>query len=69
MKCDIITIFPEIIEIYTGYGILRKALQKGIIEVRAHDLRSYTRNRHKTVDDYPYGGGAGMVMKPEPFFT
>ncbi|MEW6003557.1 MAG: tRNA (guanosine(37)-N1)-methyltransferase TrmD, partial [Nitrospirota bacterium] len=42
---------------------------KGIIEVRAHDLRSYTRNRHKTVDDYPYGGGAGMVMKPEPFFT
>lgn len=50
-------------------GILKRALQKGLIDVHIHNLRDYTTDRHKTVDDYPYGGGPGMVMKPEPFYS
>ncbi len=69
MKYGIITIFPEIFHKYLDMGILKRALQKGLIEVKVHNLRDYTTDKHKTVDDYPYGGGAGMVMKPEPFFT
>jgi tRNA (guanine37-N1)-methyltransferase len=69
MKCEIITIFPEIFHAYLGESILKRALQRKLIEVRIHDLRVYTKDRHRTVDDYPYGGGAGMVMKPEPFFA
>ncbi len=69
MRCDIITIFPEIFHAYLGEGILKRALQKKLIEVKVHNLRDYTEDKHRTVDDYPYGGGAGMVMKPEPFFT
>ncbi len=69
MKYGIITIFPEIFHTYLNMGILKRALQKGLIEVKVHNLRDYTTDKHKTVDDYPYGGGAGMVMKPEPFFT
>lgn len=69
MKFDIITIFPEIFHAYLSRGILKRALQKGLIEVKVHNLRDFTKDRYRTVDDYPYGGGAGMVMKPEPFFT
>jgi tRNA (guanine37-N1)-methyltransferase len=69
MKYDIITIFPEIFHAYLSTGILKRALQKRLIEVKVHNLRDFTKDRHRTVDDYPYGGGAGMVMKPEPFFT
>jgi len=69
MKCDVITIFPEIFDAYFSEGVIGRALQRKLIEVRIHDLRDYTTNRHRTVDDYPYGGGAGMVMKPEPFFA
>lgn len=69
MKCDIITIFPGIFQAYLSEGILKRAIHKGLIEVRVHNLRDYTKDRHRTVDDYPYGGGSGMVMKPEPFFT
>lgn len=68
MKFDIITIFPAIINAYLAESIVKRAIQKGIIEVRVHNLRDYTEDRHRTVDDYPYGGGPGMVMKPEPFF-
>jgi tRNA (guanine37-N1)-methyltransferase len=68
MKCDIITIFPDIFHSYLSEGIMKKALQKGIVEINVHNLRDYTKDKHRTVDDYPYGGGAGMVMKPEPFF-
>lgn len=68
MKCDIITIFPDIFLSYLSEGIMKKALQKGIIEINVHNLRDYTKDKHRTVDDYPYGGGSGMVMKPEPFF-
>lgn len=69
MKCDILTIFPEIFHAYLNEGILKKALQRGLINVNVHNLRDFTNDKHRTVDDYPYGGGAGMVMKPEPFFT
>ncbi len=69
MKCDVITIFPDIFDAYLHEGIMKRALQKGVLEVKVHNLRDYTNDRHKTVDDYPYGGGAGMVMKPEPFFS
>jgi len=69
MKCEIITIFPEIFHAYLGESILKRALQRKLIELRIHDLRDYTKDKHRTVDDYPYGGGAGMVMKPEPFFA
>lgn len=68
MKCDVITIFPEIFHAYFREGVIGRALQRKLIETRIHDLRDYTSDRHRTVDDYPYGGGAGMVMKPEPFF-
>jgi tRNA (guanine37-N1)-methyltransferase len=69
MKCDIITIFPDIFHAYLNEGIMKRALQKGIIKLQVHNLREYTEDRHRTVDDYPYGGGSGMVMKPEPFFS
>ncbi len=68
MKFEIITIFPEIFHAYLGEGILRRALQKGSVEINVHNLRDHTKDKHRTVDDYPYGGGSGMVMKPEPFF-
>jgi tRNA (guanine37-N1)-methyltransferase len=68
MKYDVITIFPEIFHAYFNEGVLGKALHRELIEVRIHNLRDYTTNKHRTVDDYPYGGGAGMVMKPGPFF-
>lgn len=69
MKCDIITIFPEIFDAYLAESILKRAIQKKLIEIKVHNLRDFTRDRHKTVDDYTYGGGPGMVMKPEPFFN
>ncbi|MEW6053542.1 MAG: tRNA (guanosine(37)-N1)-methyltransferase TrmD [Nitrospirota bacterium] len=69
MKCDIVTIFPGIFDAYLHEGMLKRALQKSLVEIAVHNLRDFTRDRHRTVDDYPYGGGSGMVMKPEPFFA
>ncbi len=69
MKFSIVTIFPEMVQAYLGASIMKRAIQKGIVEVFVHDLRDYTTDKHKTVDDYPYGGGVGMVMKPGPFFS
>lgn len=69
MKFDIITIFPEIFQAYFSSGILKKAIQRELISINVYNLRDYTEDKHRTVDDYPYGGGAGMVMKPEPFFS
>ncbi|OGW36843.1 MAG: tRNA (guanosine(37)-N1)-methyltransferase TrmD [Nitrospirae bacterium RBG_13_39_12] len=69
MRYGIVTIFPEFIHSYLGSGILKKALEKGLIAIAVHNLRDFTQDIHRTVDDYPYGGSSGMVMKPEPFFT
>ncbi|MEQ9619470.1 MAG: tRNA (guanosine(37)-N1)-methyltransferase TrmD [Deltaproteobacteria bacterium] len=66
MKFDIITIFPEFFESPFSFGIFQKAREKKLMEMNAHDLRDFTENKHRTVDDTPYGGGGGMLMKPEP---
>ena len=66
MRIDIVTIFPEFFGVL-DVSLLGKARQSGLIDVRVHDLRDFTHDRHRTVDDTPYGGGAGMVMRPEPW--
>jgi tRNA (guanine37-N1)-methyltransferase len=66
MRIDIVTIFPSFFDVL-DISLLGKARQSGIIELGVHDLRDYAHDRHRTVDDTPYGGGAGMVMKPEPW--
>jgi len=68
MRFDIVTIFPEIFREVFDFGIIRRAREAGLIEVVVHDLRDYTHDRHHQVDDRPFGGGAGMVMKPAPLF-
>ncbi|MDE2746267.1 MAG: tRNA (guanosine(37)-N1)-methyltransferase TrmD [Chloroflexota bacterium] len=68
MRIDVITIFPPLLAGAFDHSIIRRARDSGIVELHVHDLRDYTDDRHRTVDDYPYGGGAGMVMKPEPWF-
>ncbi len=68
MRFDIITIFPEFFRGPLDYGVLRRAQQTSLTTVSVHDLRSFTHDRHRTVDDRPYGGGEGMVLKPEPIF-
>jgi len=69
MKFDIITIFPNVVQEYINTGILRIAQEKDIIDINVHNLRDWTNDKHKTVDDTPYGGGPGMVMKVEPIFN
>ena len=66
MRIDIVTIFPEFFSVL-DVSLLGKARQSGLIDLGVHDLRDYTHDRHRTVDDTPYGGGAGMVMRPEPW--
>jgi tRNA (guanine37-N1)-methyltransferase len=68
MKFDVVTIFPEFFSGPFHYGIVRRAREAGLIDIRVHDLRQFTHDRHKTVDDRPFGGGEGMVFKPEPMF-
>lgn len=68
MRFDLITIFPEFFAGPLDYGIVRRAREAGLIETRVHDLRNFTVDRHRTVDDRPFGGGEGMVLKPEPLF-
>ncbi len=68
MLVDLVTIFPEFFRGPLDYGILRRAREAGLVEVRVHDLREFTRDKHRTVDDRPFGGGEGMVLKPEPIF-
>jgi tRNA (guanine37-N1)-methyltransferase len=68
MRFDMITIFPEFFSGPLNYGILRRAQETGIVQVNVQDLRVFTKDRHRTVDDRPFGGGEGMVMKPEPLF-
>src|SRR6201987_2000753 len=68
MFVDLLTIFPDFFRGPVDYGILRRARESELVDVRVHDLREFTRDRHRTVDDRPFGGGEGMVLKPEPIF-
>ena len=68
MQIDIITIFPDFFRGPLDYGIIRRAREAGLVKIAVHDLRAFTRDRHRTVDDRPFGGGEGMVLKPEPIF-
>src|SRR5580658_1024749 len=68
MRFDIVTIFPEFFSGPLDYGIVRRARETNLIEVRVQDLREFTHDKHRTVDDRPFGGGEGMVLKPEPLF-
>jgi tRNA (guanine37-N1)-methyltransferase len=68
MKFDIITIFPEMFSSAFSGGVIRKAFEKGLMEIHVHDLRDYTSDKHRQVDDRPYGGQEGMVFKAEPVF-
>jgi tRNA (guanine37-N1)-methyltransferase len=68
MRFDLITIFPEFFDGPLDFGIVRRAREARLIETCVHDLRAFTHDRHRTVDDRPFGGGEGMVMKPEPIF-
>jgi tRNA (guanine37-N1)-methyltransferase len=69
MKIDVLTLFPEMFEGVFGASILGKAKDKGIVSLQAINFRDYSNNKHNTVDDYPYGGGGGMVLKAEPVFA
>jgi tRNA (guanine37-N1)-methyltransferase len=68
MRFDLITIFPEFFAGPLNHGILRRAREAGLVQVHVQDLREFTKDRHRTVDDRPFGGGEGMVLKPEPLF-
>jgi len=68
MRIDILTLFPEMFQSPFSTSILKRAIDRGLVSVNLHNIRDYTHDKHHTVDDYPYGGGAGMVLKPEPIF-
>lgn len=65
---DIVSAFPEMFTSVLGESMIKRALEKGLVKITVHDLRDFADDRHRRVDDYPFGGGPGMVMKPEPFF-
>ena len=69
MQFEVFTLLPEVFPSYLESSILQRAHQRGLIDVRVHNIRDYTHDRHHTTDDTPYGGGGGMVMKPEPVFA
>jgi len=69
MKFDVFTLFPEMFSAYLNESILKRAREAGVLEVLLHNIREYTTDKHRTTDDEPYGGGGGMVMKPEPIFS
>jgi len=69
VRIDILTIFPPFFDSPLSEGIIHRARERGLLDLRVHDLRSWATDRHRVTDDAPYGGGAGMVMKPEPLFT
>jgi len=68
MQIDILTLFPEMFQGPFSTGLFQRAVSRGLVRIGLHNFRDYTHDRHRTVDDYPYGGGAGMVLKPEPVF-
>ena len=69
MDFHVLTIFPEMFDSPFSSGLISKALVKGLVKITCHDIRDYSTDSHKSVDDYPFGGGPGMVMKPEPIFS
>src|SRR5207247_2274012 len=68
MTIDVVTIFRSMLEQPLAAGVLGRAIERGTLDVKIHDLRDFTNDRHRIVDDVPYGGGPGMVLKPEPLF-
>jgi tRNA (guanine37-N1)-methyltransferase len=68
MRIDILTLFPQMFDGLLNCSIIGRAIEHGLVEIKLHDIRAYTHDKHHIVDDYPYGGGAGMVLKPEPIF-
>jgi tRNA (guanine37-N1)-methyltransferase len=68
MRFDVVSLFPEVFEPVFRAGVVGRAIARGLLELHAHDLREHTHDRHRQVDDVPYGGGPGMVLKPEPLF-
>jgi len=68
MRIDILTLFPQMFEAPFSFGIFQRAIENGLVEIKVHNIRDFTHDKHHTVDDYPYGGGAGMVMQPGPIF-
>ncbi len=69
MRIDIVTALPAIVEGPLEHSIIRRAQKAGLVEIHVHDIRSFATDKHRQIDDYPYGGGAGMVLKPEPIFA
>ncbi|TET68997.1 MAG: tRNA (guanosine(37)-N1)-methyltransferase TrmD [Dehalococcoidia bacterium] len=68
MRIDVLTLFPQMFEVPFSFGIFKRAIDHKLVSTNLHNIRDYTRDKHHTVDDYPYGGGSGMVLKPEPIF-
>jgi tRNA (guanine37-N1)-methyltransferase len=68
MRIDILTLFPQMFEVPFSFGIFKRAIDNGLVSLNLFNIRDYTHDKHHTADDYPYGGGAGMVLKPEPIF-
>jgi tRNA (guanine37-N1)-methyltransferase len=69
VRIDVFSIFPDLVDGFSAYGLLGKAIERGVLDVRIHDLRSEATDPHRSVDDAPFGGGAGMVLLPEPLFA
>ena len=69
MRIDVFTVFPDLVDQFCAESLLGKARQRGLVELRCHDLREFTTDVHRTVDDSPFGGGAGMLLRPEPIFA
>ena len=69
LRIDVLTLFPRMLDGFLAESMLGRALERGLLEVKTHDLRAWTLDKHRTADDRPFGGGAGMVLKPEPVFA
>jgi tRNA (guanine37-N1)-methyltransferase len=68
MRIDVLTLFPQMFEVPFSFGIFKRAIDQGLVSLNLHNIRDFTHDKHHTVDDYPYGGGCGMVLKPGPIF-
>ena len=69
LRVEVVTLFPELFDVPLSTSIIGRAVERGIVRFDIHDLREHGLGRHRSVDDYPYGGGAGMVIRPEPLFA